>query len=44
MAEVYLIKAAWDETVVDVPAKEAWVEHKVISKAKEAWIEKELAK
>ena len=35
----YLIKPAWDETVVDVPAKEAWTEVVVVSPAKDAWTE-----
>lgn len=41
--ETYMIKAAWNETVVDVPAKEAWTETVVVSPAKEAWTEKVLA-
>lgn len=41
--ETYVKKAAWDEVVVDVPAKEAWTETKVIASAKEAWTEKVLA-
>ena len=38
--ETYLVKAAWDETIVDVPAKDAWEETVVISPATEAYIEK----
>lgn len=38
--ESYVVTAAWDETVVDVPAKEAWTETIVISPAKEAYFEK----
>lgn len=42
--ETYLISAAWDETVVDVPAKEAWAETIVVTPAKKAYVEKVLAK
>ena len=41
--ESYIVKAAWNETVVDVPAKEAWKETVVVSPAKEAYYEKEPA-
>lgn len=36
----YLIREAWDETVIDVPAKAAWTEVVVIAPAKAAWTEK----
>ncbi len=39
--ERYVITPAWDETVVDEPAKEAWVETKVITPAKDGYVEKE---
>ncbi len=42
--ESYVVKAAWDETVVDVPAKAAWNETVVVSPAKEAYYEKIVAK
>ena len=38
--EKYIITPAWNETVVDVPAKEAWTETVVVVPAKEAYIEK----
>lgn len=41
--EQYLVSAAWDETVIDVPAKEAWTETIIVTPAKEAWTEKVLA-
>ena len=41
--EQYLISEAWDETVIDVPAKDAWTETVIVTPAKDAWIEKELA-
>lgn len=41
--ESYVIKAAWTETIVDIPAKEAWSETVVVSPAKDAWIETVLA-
>ena len=41
--ERYVVTPAWDETVVDVPAKSAWVETVVVSEAKDAYWEKELA-
>ena len=41
--EVYLVRPAWDETIVDVPAKDAWTETIIVSPAKEAYIEKVLA-
>lgn len=44
ITETYLIRAAWDETVVDVPAKEAWTETIIVSPTKEAWTEKVVAK
>lgn len=41
--EQYLISQAWDETIIDTPAKDAWTETIIITPAKDAWIEKELA-
>lgn len=41
--ETYLIKNAWTETVVDVPAKAAWKETVVVTPAKEAYYEKVVA-
>lgn len=41
--QTYVVTPAWDETVVDVPAKDAWTEIVVVSSAKEAYIEKKLA-
>jgi len=41
--EAYLVNPAWDETIVDVPAKDAWTETIIVSPAKEAYIEKVLA-
>lgn len=37
--ETYVITPAWDETVVDVPAKEAWTETIVVTPAKPAYYE-----
>ncbi|MBQ1528166.1 hypothetical protein IIZ77_00790 [Candidatus Saccharibacteria bacterium] len=39
----YVVTPAWDEVVVDHPAKPAWTETIIVSAAKEAYIEKELA-
>lgn len=41
--ETYVVKEAWTETIVDVPAKEAWVETIVVP-AKEAYTEKVIAR
>ena len=41
--ERYVITPAWDETIVDVPAKDAWTETVIVSPAKEAWTERVLA-
>ena len=41
--ESYLIKQAWDETIIDAPAKEAYTETVVIAPAREAYVEKVLA-
>lgn len=41
--EQYVVTPAWDETVVDVPAKPEWIETIVVTEAKEAYFEKELA-
>lgn len=41
--ESYIVTAAWNETVVDVPAKPAWTEIVVVSPARESYYEKEPA-
>ncbi|MBR3322507.1 hypothetical protein IKG13_00365 [Candidatus Saccharibacteria bacterium] len=38
--ETYLISAAWDEVVVDVPEKPAYDEERIVVEAKEAYYEK----
>lgn len=38
--ESYVITPAWEEKIVDVPAKPAWTETVVVSPAKAEWIEK----
>ncbi|MBR5046493.1 hypothetical protein IKX73_02600 [Candidatus Saccharibacteria bacterium] len=42
--ESYVITPAWDETVVDVPAKKAWTETVVVEPAKQEYYEKIAAK
>ena len=42
--ETYLISAAWDEIVVDIPAKAAYDETIIDSPAREAYMEKVIAK
>ena len=38
--EQYLISAAWDEIIVDVPAKDAWTETIIVTPARDAWIKR----
>lgn len=42
--EKYVVTPAWDETIVDVPAKKAWTEVVVVSPAIDAYYEKVAAK